>query len=136
MTKTRTLKEWLESFGHFNVKPVRITITAGKITHTYEGAEYQSKHFAGDTRMLLVTPDGDLPGRNRENYGEGHAYQRDGCQNEWFVAGYATKLLAEKDPVNNPFGATVVFSEWKHAEKIDQYEARPYKRLKMQVQYL
>lgn len=142
MPQTQTQKEWLESFGHFNVKPIRVTITVGveprkdrknprpAKTLTCEGCSYQSEHFAGETRLMLLS--GEYKALTKRK-----CFTREDSEHEWFVAGYAMPELAAERPEQNPFGPSIIVSAWNHTDqKIDHYEEKPYKRLKMQVEYL
>lgn len=145
MTQTQTQKEWLESFGHFNVKPVRVTITVEAEprkdrknprpakTITCDGCEYQSNHFGGETRIMLLT--GEYKALTKRK-----CFTREDTPQEWFVYGYATPELAAERPTQEPFGPSVIVGAWTPTDqKIDHYEVmngKPYKRLKMQVQYL
>lgn len=127
------LKEWLEKWGHTYVKPIRVTIEIKPNkkkpkTIVCEGAEFFSKIFE-DTRLMLLTGDYDLI-TNRK------CFTRDDHEKEWFVAGYATPELAQKQPDANPFGPSVMVCAYFGDNKIDQYEKKPYTRLPMKVEYL
>lgn len=126
---TKTQMQWLASFGHTNIKPIKVKIqVTTKKTVVCDGAEYQSKHFDGKRLMLLTGEYKAITNRK--------CFTRDDSDNEWFVAGYATPELALERPEQNPFGPSIIVSAWDVGGKIDQYENKEYKRLPMEVEYI
>lgn len=116
--KAQELATWLQGLPSVTwAMPLKVTI--GKIA--YHGARYVQ-----GTRPALY-----LLGQLPPSYKTKAVYQIE--NGEWYVAGY---WQGGEGKEHHPYGPHFLLMPWTHpGEKIDHYDRKPRKRMKVEVEY-